>query len=626
MLMARLDLWIQLENHPWDICPHGRDRMTGQDVKTKDGVEPANVVVSPGTNRQHPVTMHKPLRDPADDDPSHTLDALILRRYLPPLPRREGQPARAPWSVPDDRKVNPWDLNEPDPTDNGTMGTIPGAVIECNVGDKVVVHFRNLDRRQHWVWKQVQVTQKVTEEWQETGEHPGDPQKGHHQITYEETVTKRVLQQEDLDPVMRTHSLHPHGFVFAATSDGAYPLSPPDSTQVIDASEQAAWALVDKDPGQQFKEGDPKKGDRVPPGGTFDYTWVAGAPLGKDNVGPWPSTAGVWLYHDHSICDMENVSLGAIGIVVVHNPADPQDVDLRKTATPTAADPGASELDPALLPGGSPTGPVTKDKSRKNSFPPPGKALYLQLFHELTGTKGAMLMNGRQYLGNTPTLIAGPQTLMRFGVVGMGGDAFHTFHIHGHRWVIPGPDGTDPLAIQASPQITAVSQFEDTRIFGPANSFVFTIQQGSFMGASPLGPEGEYHMHCHVLGHMDIGTMGSLLIVPAAGGLVAPLPEGVPCPAPSDGMGPDGGKAFAQVDIQMPNFSPPSLTVQVGQAVHWVNHDSTEHTATSDAAGIFDVDVPANGSGSHTFTTPGTFPYHCSIHPSMKGTIVVVAP
>jgi len=37
----------------------------------------------------------------------------------------------------------------------------------------------------------------------------------------------------------------------------------------------------------------------------------------------WPTTAGVWLYHDHSICDMENVQQGAIGLVVIRNPGGP---------------------------------------------------------------------------------------------------------------------------------------------------------------------------------------------------------------------------------------------------------------------------------------------------------------
>ena len=133
----------------------------------------------------------------------------------------------------------------------------------------------------------------------------------------------------------RTHSLHPHGFAFAPTSDGAYPLSPPDSTQAIDAAERAAWDSVNV-------TGQFKKGDRVPPDATFDYTWIAGAPSEDDpnTIEPWPTTSGVWLYHDHSICDEQNVQLGAIGIIVIHNPNDPQDVIVEE----------------ADLPGGSPNG------------------------------------------------------------------------------------------------------------------------------------------------------------------------------------------------------------------------------------------------------------------------------
>ena len=112
---------------------------------------------------------------------------------------------------------------------------------------------------------------------------------------------------------------------------------------------------------------------------------------------------------------------------------------------------------------------------------PPQRAQYLQLYHEMTGA--GMTINGRKYLGNAPTLLAGLETKMRFGLVGMNDLMFHTFHLHGHRWTIPGPDGADPGTIQGSPQVTAVSQFEDTRTFGPANSFGFTVNQGSFMGS-----------------------------------------------------------------------------------------------------------------------------------------------
>jgi hypothetical protein len=72
----------------------------------------------------------------------------------------------------------------------------------------------------------------------------------------------------------------------------------------------------------------------------------------------------VWLYHDHSICDHENVEFGAIGIIVIHNPEDAgQEVDIRDPANPL-------ELDPAFLPGGSPNGsPVAL-----RCFPIPGLA------------------------------------------------------------------------------------------------------------------------------------------------------------------------------------------------------------------------------------------------------------
>ena len=69
-----------------------------------------------------------------------------------------------------------------------------------------------------------------------------------------------------------------------------------------------------------------------------------------------------------------------------------------------------------------------------------------------------MCINARKYLGNTPTPIAGPNTLMRFGIIGMGmGTDSHTFHIHGHRWIMPGPHGTDPLSIRSSIMDTPVS-------------------------------------------------------------------------------------------------------------------------------------------------------------------------
>jgi hypothetical protein len=261
---------------------------------------------------------------------------------------------------------------------------------------------------------------------------------------------------------------------------------------------------------------------------------------------------------------------------------------------------------------------------------PPSKALYLQLYHTV-GDAG-MCINGRKYLGNTPTLVGGPETRMRFGVVGMGSD-FHTFHIHGHRWILPGPHGSDPATIQGSPQDTPVSQFEDTRTFGPANSFVFTIEEGSgFMRADPFtppSPVGEWHMHCHVLQHMDHGMMGSLLIVNVGGGLALPLPKGMPCEMPEmdeggGGMPPGGASLTATVkstgDCKWRDDASgtPETTIKVGGTVTWQEAGCNGHTVIGDNVPPFTTLSPALNltvlPANRTFNTVGDFGYHCGIH------------
>jgi plastocyanin len=89
-----------------------------------------------------------------------------------------------------------------------------------------------------------------------------------------------------------------------------------------------------------------------------------------------------------------------------------------------------------------------------------------------------------------------------------------------------------------------------------------------------------------------------------------------------------GGVALAAdhaVAISGFAFSPKDVTVTVGDTITWTNSDATAHTATADDGSFDTGTIGANGTGTATFSTAGSFPYHCKIHSSMTGTITVVA-
>lgn len=69
-------------------------------------------------------------------------------------------------------------------------------------------------------------------------------------------------------------------------------------------------------------------------------------------------------------------------------------------------------------------------------------------------------------------------------------------------------------------------------------------------------------------------------------------------------------------------FSPGTVSIKVGESVTWQNFSGMKHTTTSDQSG-WDQIVDNGQSFSLTFSTAGSFPYHCNIHPGMKGTVVV---
>ncbi len=74
-------------------------------------------------------------------------------------------------------------------------------------------------------------------------------------------------------------------------------------------------------------------------------------------------------------------------------------------------------------------------------------------------------------------------------------------------------------------------------------------------------------------------------------------------------------------------FSPKTITVVLGKnnTVTWTNEDYAIHTVTSNT-GLFDSgNVDPSTTFTFTFSAPGTYDYHCSYHPWMTGTVIVVS-
>jgi len=162
------------------------------------------------------------------------------------------------------------------------------------------------------------------------------------------------------------------------------------------------------------------RGADVKPGQTFTYRLTAG-----------PDSAGVWPYHDHSPSMMDSIGGGMYGMLSIL---------------------GRKERPP--------------DREFEVVFAPMGKNF--------------MAINGRSFVGNTPVFRAKVGDLVQWDVMALGSD-FHTFHVHGHRWIGPG----------------GVSR--DTQAIGPAESFRFRWREDA---------PGTWLYHCHVEDHMMRGMIG----------------------------------------------------------------------------------------------------------------------
>ena len=156
----------------------------------------------------------------------------------------------------------------------------------------------------------------------------------------------------------------------------------------------------------------------VEPGRTWTYRLRAA----RDSDGVWP-------YHDHSPSMEESIAGGMYGAISI---------------------------------------------LRRHERPPDREfVVYLDEIH------GFMGIDGRAFVGNTPVFHARVGDRVQWDVLTLGND-FHTFHVHGHRWLQHGVP-------------------QDTRTLGPAESFRVHYREDA---------PGTWLYHCHVEEHMRRGMIG----------------------------------------------------------------------------------------------------------------------
>ncbi|HET6689588.1 MAG TPA: multicopper oxidase domain-containing protein [Miltoncostaeaceae bacterium] len=143
-----------------------------------------------------------------------------------------------------------------------------------------------------------------------------------------------------------------------------------------------------------------------------------------------PQSYGAWPYHDHSSTMHESIPQGLYGIMRIY-----------------------------------------RKKEKK-----PDRRFVVAFAEHL----GFNTINGRAFIGNTPTFRAKVGDTVEWNVIAMG-EQFHTFHTHGHRWL--NPAGT-PI---------------DNQEIGPGGSFTIRWKEDA---------PGTWYYHCHVESHQMNGMIG----------------------------------------------------------------------------------------------------------------------
>lgn len=236
-MMAIKEYWIQIENRNWNSASKSGDRSDDSGRLYSPETETAIDLATLPLETCSASRSYAPGEGDTDCGEWSTGDTLFLRCYRPP----EQEDKSDAWAVPEEPETAPAECHETSPSERDFPGPSPGPTIECHIGDRVIVHFRNNDQRHRVVTKMIEVDVPC-----------GGP------------VKLPIPFSEPFPIEDRTHSLRPQPFECCTVQDASTSLPLFNPLQPVGA-EARLW--------QQVGVTAFKTGNRVPPGATFTYRW-----------------------------------------------------------------------------------------------------------------------------------------------------------------------------------------------------------------------------------------------------------------------------------------------------------------------------------------------------------------
>jgi FtsP/CotA-like multicopper oxidase with cupredoxin domain len=313
------------------------------------------------------------------------------------------------------------------------------------------------------------------------------------------------------------HSFHLHGLRYGIESDGAWPF------------------------GVASRSG--RRSDEIRPGESWTYVFDAT----EETIGAWP-------FHDHVRNIQANVNLGLIGSLIVRDPAAPrpdheiplfvhqlQGAARSETFKSPTLGPGATYTSTyaaagtvayhCQIHGTSMAGTVVVDPAAPagnravaigdNFFNPAGVTVrpgasvkwtnngsFDHIVFAPGGGATTFCLNGRAYVGNTPTIEARPGERLRWYLCDLDlGTVWHNIHPHSARWQLPTPSGgaTDVHAL--SPAQTYVVDTEAPPALRVPCALE-ALQCDPPERGCRVPVKGEFLFHCHIEEHMMAGLAG----------------------------------------------------------------------------------------------------------------------